>query len=291
VIDLVPFLEDRRISAGQFELRCRLGGNESGDPLLLLHGYPQTHSCWHRIAPELAKTHRLIVPDLPGYGDSSFVEPDDGNVMYSKRSIADALLAMMNGLGINTFGVIAHDRGARVAYRMALDHPDRITSIAVIDIIPTTDEWALLDKDESIASFHWPFLAQTGGLAETMISADPEYFARQLLERWSVDAGSLDPRAVEEYVRCFSKDGVIRATCADYRAGATIDVIHDEDDLRAGRSIGCPLLVVASAGRGDLIQAWSQWADNVTGAVLAGGHFLAEEAPVELLACLRSFHQ
>ncbi len=287
----MPFLDDRRVSAGQFELRCRVGGNEEGNPLLLLHGYPQTHSCWHRIAPELAQTHRLIVPDLPGYGDSSFVEPDDGNVVYSKRSMAETLIAMMNELGIGTFGVVAHDRGARVAYRMALDHPDRITTIAVIDIIPTIDEWALFDKDESIANFHWPFLAQTGGLAETMISADPEYFVQQLLERWAVNADSLNSHAIEEYVRCFSREEVIRATCADYRAGATIDAIHDEESLRAGRSIACPLLVVASAGRGDLIDAWSQWADNATGAVLAGGHFLAEEAPADLLACLRTFQQ
>lgn len=176
----MPFLDDRRLSADQFELRCRVGGNEAGDPLLLLHGYPQTHSCWHWIAPELAKTYRLVVPDLPGYGDSSFLELDDSNVIYSKHSMANTLVEMMDGLGIDTFGVVAHVRGARVAYRLALEHPDRVSKLAVIDIIPTIDEWALFDKDESVANFHWPFLAQPDGLAETLIAAAPGDLARQL---------------------------------------------------------------------------------------------------------------
>jgi haloacetate dehalogenase len=285
--DLFPGFEQRRIPLEGLEINCRLGG--AGPPLLLLHGYPQTHACWHRLAPALARSFRVLMPDLPGYGDSGFLEPDEENRRYSKRRLAAVMAAFMSALGHAHFLLVGHDRGARIAYRLALDHPDRVARLALFDILPTIEEWDGFDRVEALATFHWPFLAQPDGLPERLIAADPDFFLRHLLGRWAGDAALIAPAALGEYLRCFRRESVIRATCADYRAGATTDAADDEADRAAGRRIGCPLLLLWSRGRGDLRPAWRRWAVDLQGGAIACGHFLQEEAPEAVLARLLPF--
>jgi haloacetate dehalogenase len=285
--DLFPGFEHRQIPAEGIEINCRIGGE--GPPLLLLHGYPETHACWHRLAPDLAGSFRLVLPDLPGYGDSGFVEPDAANRRYSKRSVAAVMVALMRALDHERFRLVGHDRGARVAYRLALDHADRVERLALLDILPTAEEWARFDKDEALATFHWPFLAQPGGLPERLIATEPDFFLRHLMNRWAGDPARIAPEALAEYLRCFRRESVIRATCADYRAGATTDVEDDEADRAAGHRIRCPLLLLWSRGRGDVLTVWRRWARDAAGEALPCGHFLQEEAPEPVLSRLLPF--
>jgi haloacetate dehalogenase len=285
--DLFPGFASRRISAEGFEIQCRIGGQ--GPPLLLLHGYPETHACWHRLAPRLAESFALVLPDLPGYGDSGFLEPDAENRRYSKRQMAAVMIAVMRALGHERFSLVGHDRGARVAYRLALDHPASVERLALFDILPTIEEWAAFGSEEALASFHWPFLAQPGGLPERLIAGDPDFFLRHLMSRWAGDVARIDPAAMAEYLRCFRRDSVIRATCADYRAGATTDVEDDAADRAADRRILCPLLLLSGAARGDLLAIWRRWATDVRGEALNCGHFLQEEAPEAVLLRLLPF--
>lgn len=285
--DLFPGFESRRVLAAGIEIACRIGGK--GPPLLMLHGYPQTHVCWHRLAPALANRFTVVLPDLPGYGDSGFVAPDAGNRLYSKRHLGEVMAALMRALGHDRFALVGHDRGARVSYRLALDRPALVSRLALLDIMPTIETWELFDKAESLATFHWPFLAQDGGLPERLIAGDPDFFLIYLVNRWAGDAGRIDPRAMADYLRCFRKQSVIRATCADYRAGATLDVEHDAADRKAGRRIACPLLALWGKGNADLLPVWRRWAADVRGEPLACGHFLAEEAPDEVLKRLVPF--
>jgi haloacetate dehalogenase len=210
----------------------------------MLHGYPQTDVCWHRLAPALAKSFTVVLPDLPGYGDSGFLVPDPGNRQYSKRHLGEVMAALMQALGHGRFAIVGHDRGARVSYRLALDRPALVSRLTLLDIMPTIETWERFDKDESLADFHWPFLAQGDSLPERLIAGDPDFFLKYLVTRWAGDASRIDPRAMAEYLRCFRKQSVIRATCADYQAGATVDVEDDESDRKAGRRIACPLLVL-----------------------------------------------
>jgi haloacetate dehalogenase len=288
MIDFFPGFAQRRIPVAGIELNCRLGGE--GPPLLLLHGYPQTHVCWHRLAPGLARKFSLVIPDLPGYGDSGSLEADGGNLNYAKRNIAAIMAELMQGLGHKRFAVIGHDRGARVAYRLTLDRPELVERAALFDIIPTIETWEAMTGLASIAEFHWPFLAQGRGLPESLISRDPDLFLRSLMARWAGDVTRIDSQALAEYLRCFRNPSVIRATCADYRAGATADVEHDESDRKAGRRIACPLLVLWGGGRkGDLLPVWRRWADDVSGEGLACGHFLQEEVPAEVATRVLAF--
>lgn len=271
-----------------------------GPPVLLLHGYPQTHVCWHRIGPKLAQTATVIAPDLPGYGDSvvalngGVVESD---AMFTKRSMAAALVGLMAELGHDRFHVVGHDRGGRVAYRMALDHPDIVRSLTVIDIMTTVDEWDAIDGPASIGTFHWPFLAQGRGLPEAMIRADPDRWVDHLLRDWTEDLSAITVDAGREYRRCFRRPEVIAGTCADYRAGAGPDLEQDRTDAEAGHGLTAQLLVLASAGRGDLGSAWTRWATadsdaperTITSRVLPGGHFLPEENPDGVLDNLLPF--
>lgn len=259
----------------------------SGSPVLLIHGYPETHVCWHAVAPHLAQEHTVVMPDLPGYGDSETRVDDDS--AFSKRSMARTLVGLMHDLGHDHFAVVGHDRGARVAYRMALDHPAVIDSLTVIDIVPTLEEWALIDGRGSIATFHWPFLAQPDGLPEALIAGAPDAWLDHVMASWSRYPERISADALAEYRRCFRQRKVIDGTCADYRAGASSDVADDEADRTARRMIRCPTLVLASAGRGDLGEIWRRWADDVTSAVLEGGHFLPEENPESVLNHLRPF--
>jgi haloacetate dehalogenase len=262
-----------------------------GPPLLLLHGYPQTHVMWHRIAPGLARDFTVVAPDLRGYGDSDRPAPDVEHRAYGKRAMAQDQVDVMQALGFPRFAVAGHDRGARVAYRMALDHPDRVTRLAVLDIVPTGDTWLRMNHEMARSSYHWLLLCQPHDLPERLIGADPEYFLRHLLARWAGDVTRLAPDAVAEYVRCFRDPGVIRSTCEDYRAGATVDLALDEAD-RGVRRIACPLLALWAerfGGRFDVLGTWRAWASDVRGHAVPGGHFLAEEAPDETYTALRQF--
>ena len=285
--DLFPGFDHRRIPVEDIEINGHIGG--AGPPLLLLHGYPETHACWHRVAPRLAESFRVVLPDLPGYGDSGFIEPDEADRRYSKRNLAAVMVALMRALNHERFRLVGHDRGARVAYRLALDHADRVERLALLDILPTAEEWARFDKDEALATFHWPFLAQPDGLPDRLIAAEPDFFLRSLMNRWAGDPARIAPEALAEYLRCFRRASVIRATCADYRAGATTDLEDDEADRVAGHRIACPLLLLWGEARGDILPVWRRWASDLRGEAIACGHFLPEEAPEAVLARLLPF--
>jgi haloacetate dehalogenase len=278
---------ESRIDTGEAEIHVRHGG--SGPPLLLLHGYPQTHAMWHRIAPRLAEAFAVVAPDLRGYGRSSKPATTDDHEPYSKRAMARDQVALMGALGHERFAVCGHDRGARCAYRLALDHPDRVTALAVLDIIPTADVFRRLDRQFALSAWHWFFLAAPYDLPERMIAADPDAFYLR-------GGGHVfGPGALDDYRRSFRDPDCIHAMCEDYRAGATLDVAHDEAD-RGTRRIGCPTLVLwgtrGSVARVDgVLDVWREWADDVRGRVLDSGHFLAEEAPDATCDELLSFLQ
>ena len=227
--------ERRTIGVGEAEITLRLRGR--GPAVVLLHGYPQTHVCWHRVAPSLAERFTVIVPDLRGYGDSRGPAPDPENLTHSKRAMAGDLAGVLDALDIGSAAVAGHDRGGRVAYRFALDHPDRITGLAVLDMIPTIEMWERMDADGFIAGYHWQFLAQPGGLPERMIAHDPDDYLEHTLRSWTVVDDCFSGEAMAEYRRCFRTPSVIAACCADYRAGATVDRELDRADRAAGRRI------------------------------------------------------
>lgn len=287
-----PGFERNWVSVGQCALNVRIGG--SGDPVLLLHGYPQTHLAWHAVAPELAKHFTVICPDLKGYGDSEAPAPDAESAAYSKRVMGQEMLELMTRLGHKRFAVIGHDRGARIAYRMALDHPGAITKLGILDVIPTAEQWDVADKGFSFGVFHWGFLARGGGLPERLIGRDPDFFQDHLVRSWAGNYAALDPAALAEYRRCFAKPENIAASCADYRAGYTIDDAQDREDRAAGRKIACPMLVVTGeeylkTGPNSALETWKRWANDVRGQVLQCGHFVMEENPQEVLATLVPF--
>ena len=283
---------ERRVSTGEAELFVRIGG--AGPPLLLLHGYPQTHVAWHRVAPILARQFTLILPDLRGYGQSRGPAPDAGHRRYSKRAMAQDMAALMTALGHERFRLAGHDRGARVGYRLCLDHPERVERFAAIDIIPTLDMWEGMNADKAIASYHWTFLAVPAPVPERLIGADPEFYIGHLLERWAGRRDALDPAAVAAYLGQFRDPAVIAATCGDYRAGATVDRADDAEDRRRGRKIACPVLVLWGRGylsskTGSPLAVWRNWADDVCEVALDCGHFVAEEKPEEAAQALLSF--
>jgi haloacetate dehalogenase len=263
----------------------------SGPPLLLLHGYPQSHVMWHRTAPSLARDFTVVVPDLRGYGDSSKPPGDKDHVTYSKRSMAQDQVEVMAKLGFERFALAGHDRGGRVAHRLALDHAQRVTRLAVLDIVPTHKVFATTDKELATAYFHWFFLIQPEPFPETLIGADPEYYLRSRLERWGGPEG-FAPEAMDEYLRCFHDPAAIHASCEDYRAAATIDLAHDEADMAT--KVSCPVLVLWGA-KGvverlyDPLACWRERAVEVSGRALDCGHFLPEEAPEETAAELKAF--
>lgn len=267
-------------------------GGQGRQPLLLLHGYPQTHVMWHRVIPLLEPHFHLICPDLRGYGDSEKPHPAPDHSNYSKRAMAADMAELMTGLGHDQFLVAGHDRGARVAHRLALDYPERVSRACVMDIAPTFHMFAHTDQHFATGYYHWFFLIQPDGLPERMIGADPEYFLNQKLKRWSGPEAHFDPEAVAEYLRCFSDPATIHASCEDYRAAATIDLQHDEQDRH--RKIRCPLLVLWGK-QGfvhrtyDVLEVWRDYAHQPQGQPLDCGHFLAEEAPEPVARELLNF--
>ena len=266
----------------------------SGPPLLLLHGYPQTKAIWHKIAPGLAERFTIVATDLRGYGASSQPAAGDDHAGYSKRRMAADAVEVMEKLGFHRFSVAGHDRGGRVAYRMALDHPERVVRLAVLDIVPTYEQFAAVDRVAALGSFHWYFLAQPYPFPERLIGHDPEYFIRHLLASWAGTPDCFSDDALAEYVRCFRDPGVIHASCEDYRAGAFVDCQLDEADLKSGRKIACPVLALwGDRGRPhkrrQVMETWQRWAVDVSGEGLACGHFLPEEAPGATRTALEGF--
>ncbi|HKA54387.1 MAG TPA: alpha/beta hydrolase [Candidatus Binatia bacterium] len=261
-----------------------------GAPVLLLHGYPQTHVMWHKIAPRLAEDFSLVIPDLRGYGDSSKPPDGDNHFGYSKRATAQDQVEVMTRLGFEQFAVVGHDRGGRVAHRMALDHPGRVTKLAVLDIVPTHKLYQNVNKEFATAYYHWFFLIQAAPFPETLIGNDPEFYLNSLLGRLKPKA--ITPEAFTEYLRCFRDPATIHATCEDYRAAASVDLVHDEADM--DRKVACPVLALwaqkgAMHRMYDVVAAWRERAVDVSGKALPGGHFLPEEAPEETLAELKAF--
>jgi haloacetate dehalogenase len=278
----------RRVPANGTDINVVHGG--AGPPVLLLHGYPQTHVMWHRVARLLAGHFTVVCPDLRGYGDSAAPPSDVNHEPYSKRAMAQDQLEVMRTLGYERFALVGHDRGARVARRLALDRPGVVMRLALLDIVPTATIYATLDQARATTVWRYLFLVQPADLPERLIGADPAFYLRWTFEEWSGDAGALDPAALAEYVRCFD-EATIHASCEDYRAGATVDLAHDAEDVT--QSISCPLLVLWSAsGLGtsyDVLAIWREQADDVRGRALDCGHFLAEQRPEEVAAELIAF--
>jgi haloacetate dehalogenase len=294
IADLFPGFVERRIATDGAEIFLRTGGE--GPPLLLLHGYPQTHVCWHKIAPGLARHATLVVPDLRGYGASSAPPGDAEHRTYSKRAMAQDCLAVMRALGHAQFAVAGHDRGGRVAYRLALDHPEAVTALIAVDILPTAEVWRHTTAERAIRSYHWAFLAQPHPLPEALIGHDPVYYAEHTLKSWAMsrDLAPFSAEALAHYRALLGDPARVHAVCEDYRAGAGIDRQLDEADRAAGRRIDCPTLVLWATGylgRGgpDPLEVWHAWCTDVTGAAVHSGHFLAEENPEATRDALLSF--
>jgi haloacetate dehalogenase len=263
-----------------------------GSPVLLLHGYPQTHVMWHKVAPRLAQEFTVVAPDLRGYGDSSKPADGDNHFGHCKRATAQDQVEVMEQLGFSRFAVVGHDRGARVAQRLALDHAERVTRLAVLDIVPTHYVYNHVNKTLATAYYHWFFLIQPAPFPETLIGANPEFYLNSLLGMGRLKPQAITPEAFAEYLRCFRDPATIHATCEDYRAAATVDLAHDEADL--DRKIACPVLALWGEKaflhkNYDVLAVWRQRAASVTGKALPCGHFLAEEAPEETYSELRAF--
>lgn len=280
----------RRVPTAGAEINLRIGGE--GPPLLLLHGYPQTHAMWHAIAPALAQSYTVICADLPGYGDSSKPPSTSDHAPYSKRAMARDLVEAVTKLGFERFSVAGHDRGGRVAYRMALDHPDRVARLATLDIVPTYSTWKAMDWRGAFGSYHWLLLAQAAPLPETLIAGDPMFYLHNTLQRWAAPGFEFEAAALAEYERAFANPETVRACCEDYRAGAGIDYQLDEADF-GKRKIACPMLALWGQREGapprNVIEVWNDWAEDVRGLPIRSGHFLAEEAPGPTLAALLEF--
>jgi haloacetate dehalogenase len=287
--DFFPGFEQRRIATSGAEINLVTGGK--GPPLLLLHGYPQTHLLWRKIAPRLAEEFTLVIPDLRGYGDSSKPPAGPDQTAYSKRALAQDQAEVMSALGFERFMVAGHDRGARVAHRLVRDHAERIERVALLDIVPTLYRFETIDDKAARGSFHWFFLIQPGGLPERLIGAEAEFFLRHMLGV-TRNPDRLEPEVFAEYLRCFADPATIRATCDEYRAGAGIDLEHDRADR--AKKITMPLLVLwgKTSGQGsgyDMLSVWHDHANDVRGHAVDSGHFLPEDAPDPTCAALRRF--
>ena len=289
-----------RIKANGVSINLVHGG--AGPPLLLLHGYPQTHVEWHKIAPKLADHYTVVAPDLRGYGDSEKPPAPEGDLsIYCKRTTAQDQVEVMEKLGFELFHVVGHDRGARVGHRMALDHPKRVRTFTSLDVVPSQAAFDHMDSQLSFAWFHWHLMRQPSPLPETLIGNSAQVYLDFLLEQWTAIDGSITDEVYAEYLRCFNNPETIRATCLDYR-GIEIDLMHDEADR--GRKLTCPVLLLwgsnmvkrpgwQTGASLDMLTVWQDRALDVRGKALDCGHFLPEELPeettVELLAFLATY--
>jgi haloacetate dehalogenase len=285
-----PGFADAAMAVGESIYAVRTSGR--GPAVLLLHGFPQNGWCWERVAPELADGHTVVISDLKGVGESRAPRGGPLGEGYSKRDIAAELVEVMAQLGHERFAVVGHDRGARVAYRMALDHPERVERLCVLNVVPTAEQFDRLDADSALE--YWPFLllAQPEPFAERLIAAAAEDVVRHILATWSSAPDAIAPQAVERYVRAFTPE-TIAAWCAEYRAAFHLDRGHDAADRAAGRTIGCPVLVhwggEEQAMSDGPLPVWRAWADDVEGGPLPSGHFIPEEAPARLAESLERF--
>jgi len=293
-VTVIPGFASRRIASSGADIHVAIGGN--GPPLLLLHGYPETHYCWHRVAPLLAGDFTLVCPDLRGYGASRATVPETpDHAVHAKRAMAQDQVEMMAALGHDRFSVAGHDRGGRVAYRLALDHSERVAKLATLDIVPTLETFERMNAASALSAYHWLFLAQRFDLPERLIGADPDFYLEWTLGSWTGAGAFLAPDAMAAYKSAFRDPSVIHAACEDYRAGATIDCDNDRADREAGRRIACPLLALwggrrpAGTAAADPLATWRRWADTVEGAAIPCGHFLPEEAPDEVAGMMKAF--
>ena len=266
----------------------------TGPPLLLLHGYPQTHVMWHKIASRLAGSFTVVASDLRGYGDSSKPRGGDGHENYTFRTMASDQRELMQNLGFKTFHVAGHDRGARTAHRLALDNPSVVKNLILMDIIPTLNLYETADQRMATGYYHWYFLIQPYDFPEHLISEDPEYYLRKTMGNWSAK-NTFSDDAMSEYIRCFSKPETIHASCEDYRAAASVDLEHDRTDRKSGRKIECPTLILWGT-KGLIAKSYNVmevWRDKVkttlTGRGIPSGHFLPEEAPDHTYSAMMEF--
>ena len=278
------------------DIFARVGGTDGAPPLLLLHGFPQSHVLWRRVAVQLQAHFRLVLPDLRGYGDSAKPPGEADHANYSKRTMAADVHALMQGLGHSSYFVCGHDRGGRVAHRLALDQPGAVRKLCVIDIAPTLDMYAATDQRFATAYYHWFHLIQPSPLPERMIGADARFYLHTKLSGWGSKGNSfMEAAALAEYERCFCDPAAIHAMCEDYRASASIDLAHDRASRAAGEKIACDTLVLW--GERGVVQAlfdpltlWqAQCAGVVSGQSMPAGHYIAEEQPEAAAAALSAF--
>lgn len=287
-MNFFPGFHRQSIQTSGATINVLIGG--SGPPVLLLHGYPQTHVEWRKIAPGLVKNYTVVIPDLRGYGDSSKPAGGEKHINYSKRSLALDQVEVMEELGFGQFSMVSHDRGSRVGHRLALDHPDRLTKLVTMDICPTDYMYKTVDRQFATAYFHWFYLILPTPIPETMIGNNVDIFLNAFMG--AVMPKAIEPEAYAEYRRCFSDPAAIHASCEDYRAAATIDLVHDEADM--DKKVTCPLLVLWGANgivgrKYDVLTVWRERATQVTGKALPSGHWLPEEVPAETLAEVERF--
>ncbi|WP_417460069.1 alpha/beta fold hydrolase [Kordiimonas sp.] len=284
--------KSRYYEVNDIKIHCRIGG--SGPALVLLHGHPQTHFIWHKIADTLALDYTVVAPDLRGYGDSDKPDASGDAHTYSKRTMALDVVSLMQTIGFEQFCVLAHDRGARVAHRLAVDHPTAVQKMILLDIAPTLAMYEQTNEDFARAYWHWFFLIRPAPLPETLIEADPEGYLRSVMGTRSAGMSPFTDSAFAEYLRCLAQPGAARGICEDYRASASIDLDHERADIAASRRLTCPLLVLwgrdGAVGRYfKPLKEWKKIATDVEGEALPSGHYIPEEVPDLLLEKMRHF--
>jgi haloacetate dehalogenase len=292
-VPLPGLFRQMTVRAAGVRINTLVGG--SGSPVLLLHGYPQTHIMWHHVAPLLAEHHTVVLTDLRGYGDSGKPSGGTNHESYAKRAMAWDQVLVMRELGFTEFAVVGHDRGGRVGHRMALNHPQYVTKLSVLDIVPTRHAFRTADMAFGLGYWHWFFLAQQEPLPEHLLGADPEGWIRGRLSALRRGGRQFDPTAMAEYVRCFRDPAAIHGSCEDYRAAAGTDLADDDASAARGEKVTAPLLVLwgehGFVGRhyGDVLAIWREYATKVDGFSLPSGHYLPEEVPEETAAALLEF--
>jgi haloacetate dehalogenase len=281
--------EEGRHAVGAAQYFVAHGGD--GPPVLLLHGFPETHRCWDRIAPQLARAHRVITPDLRGYGASEAPAGGPRGQGYTKREMAAELVQLMADLGYERFAVVGHDRGARVAYRLALDHPERVTRAAVLNVVPTIDQFERMGAGPSLGYWTWFLLAQPAPFPERLLLAEPDAVLEHIFATWTSDPDAITADHRAAYVDALTPS-TAAAMCADFRASFHLDREHEAEDRAAGRRIACPLLLVTGEAETQLADAadvWRAWTTDLTATQVPGGHFNPEEASTELSGILAEF--